>query len=244
MANYSKSGSGPVLLYLPGMEGTGRLFYLQEPELSRHFTVLALQLRSNSPFSYEDLARDVAEALDAEEASNAIVVGESFGGTVALHFALRYPERVRHLLLCNTFSHLRGRLRLQFAFLLLPFAFIPPGKAFREWLMRRVLASEGIDKKDIDRLLECSLSHGYGASKQRLQLIRQHDVREQLPSLSMPVTIIASARDRLLPSLQEAHFMRRKIPDCRIIVVPDGGHTCFLSSRFSLASLLRENAIL
>jgi pimeloyl-ACP methyl ester carboxylesterase len=133
---------------------------------------------------------------------------------------------------------------LQLAFLLLPLAFTGPGRLFRNWLVSRVLASERIEETEIDRLLKCSLSHGYRASRQRLKLIQQHDVREQLPLLQMPVTIVASGRDRLLPSLREAQFMSHKITHCKVVVVADGGHTCFLSPRFSLASLLRENAIL
>lgn len=244
MAVYSKSGAGNLLIYIPGMEGTGSLFYVQEPALARYFTVISLTLPSRLPFDYQSLTADILSILDQENRQNAIIVGESFGGTVALQFAIRYPGRIRHLILCNTFSRLRGRFRLQLAFLLLPLAFNRPGRIIRNWMMRRILASEQIEERDIDRLLECSLSHGYEASRQRLRLIQQHDVRDELKNLPMPVTILAGGRDRLLPSVREGQFLCANITNCRLIVLPEAGHSCFLSRRFSLAALLQENAIL
>ena len=56
---YFKSGAGPLLIYLPGMEGSGRLFYKQEPSLAERFTVVALPSRSIAPFTYQDLVDDV-----------------------------------------------------------------------------------------------------------------------------------------------------------------------------------------
>ena len=172
------------------------------------------------------------------------MVGESFGGTVALRFAVDYPDRVNHLVLANTFSYFRHRFDLALARVLLPLGFWKPGRWVRNFIMHRILISEHVDAEAIGKLLEASFSHGYQASSRRLKLIHDHDVRDRLDRLKMPVTILAGRKDRLLPSVSEGQFLASKISSACLIVLPDLGHACFLSSRFSLAKLLTDDVIL
>jgi pimeloyl-ACP methyl ester carboxylesterase len=241
---YFRSGEGPLLIYLPGMEGSGKLFFHQEPQLSRRFTVACLPCRSTPSFTYNDLIQDVLEIYRRENVDTAVVVGESFGGTIALQFAMEHPDRVNHLFLANTFSYFRNRVDLALSLFLLPLGFWKPGRWVRNFFMIRMLTSENVDREAISKLLECSFAHGYQASRQRLKLIREHDVRNRLKTLRMPVTILAGEKDQLLPSVREGKFLAKEIPNARLIVLGDSGHACFLSRRFSLAEVLNENAIL
>jgi pimeloyl-ACP methyl ester carboxylesterase len=235
---YFKSGSGPLLLYLPGMEGSGRLFYKQEPSLAKSHTVVTLPSRSVAPFNYEGLVQDVLSVLNQEQVDQAIIVGESFGGTVALQFTLEHQERVQRLVLINTFPYFRNRARLILGMLLLPLTFIKLGNAVRELCYRVAMGFEGIAKEDIDRLCESSFAHGYAVSRQRMQLIRNFDVRERLPEIVIPVTIIASGRDKLVPSIQEAHLMASRMRNARIVELPRHGHTPLISNDFLLSEVL------
>ena len=75
-------------------------------ELARLGRVIAYDrrgcARSERPEPYErtsvaEHADDAAALLDALEAAPAVVIGRSYGGTVATDLALRYPDRVRAL---------------------------------------------------------------------------------------------------------------------------------------------------
>ena len=56
---------------------------------------------------------DLTDVLNAEGASSAVVVGHSLGAQIAVHFARRYPDRVRGLVLIDPVFQeaLRGRHR-------------------------------------------------------------------------------------------------------------------------------------
>src|SRR5689334_23075669 len=90
---------GGPLLYLPGLDGTGRLLHRQ-PGLHAGYAVHCLSYPQDRPQTYTQLADAVIARL--EETGPAVVLAESFGGAVALTAALARPELVRRLVLVNT----------------------------------------------------------------------------------------------------------------------------------------------
>jgi pimeloyl-ACP methyl ester carboxylesterase len=228
----------PLLIYLPGMEGTGKLFYRQQPELSERYEVVCLPSRCKPPFDYEDLVCDIVDVIDQHGTGKATIVAESFGGTVALKFAIAHQNRIEQLVLINTFPYFRRRLRLHAGRMLLPLTFIRFGNAVREFVYRTALSAEGVPKEDVQRLCECSFLHGYQTSCRRMELIRDFDVRKEISKIQVPVTLIASARDKLIPSVREAKYMASLVPNARLIILPDHGHTPLITPTFSLARSL------
>src|SRR5262245_17442852 len=100
---YKVDGSGPLLIYVAGLDGTGELFFKQIPDLVRDYRVVTYRLSDDRHFTYEDLAKDLAGIIRHQQERSALIVGESFGGTIALEFAIRHPEMVDRLLIINSF---------------------------------------------------------------------------------------------------------------------------------------------
>jgi pimeloyl-ACP methyl ester carboxylesterase len=107
-------GNGPAVVLVPGMDGTGALFYRQTPALARSYRVATYALR-DSAATYEELHDDLARVIDrvSPDGSPAILIGESFGGTLALSFTLARAERVSSLVVLNSFAHFDPQIRLQ-----------------------------------------------------------------------------------------------------------------------------------
>jgi pimeloyl-ACP methyl ester carboxylesterase len=47
--------------------------------------------------------------------------------------------------------------------------------------------------------------------------------------------LLASGRDKLVPSIREAHFMASRIPNARVHEFPEAGHALLLTPGISLA---------
>ena len=138
----------------------------------------------------------------------------------------------------NTFPYFRQRAKLILGLLLLPLTFIKLGNAVREFFYRIAMGFEGIAKQDIRKLLELSFVHGYATSRQRMQLIRNLDVRDRISEIKVPVTIVAARRDKLVPSITEARFMASRMADARVIELPKHGHTPLISKDFLISQVL------
>ena len=103
---YEEHGSGAPILCIHGAGSSALLWADAIEELARHGRVIAYDRRgcsrSERPEPYERTsvaahADDAAALLDALDAAPAVLIGRSYGGTVALDMALRYPDRVRAL---------------------------------------------------------------------------------------------------------------------------------------------------
>jgi 3-oxoadipate enol-lactonase len=106
---YRRSGTGPPLVLLHPLALSGAVWGEFAARLSDRFDVIAADARGHGdsgwdgePFGIDDLAGDVATLLDGLGLGSARVTGLSMGGSTAVRFAGRYPERVDRLLLADT----------------------------------------------------------------------------------------------------------------------------------------------
>lgn len=236
----SVSGQGPAVVLVPGMDGTGQLFHRQVPLLSRSYRVATYALRNDAP-SMDVLVGDLARTIDEVDPldGRAIVIGESFGGALALSLALAAPERVRALVVLNSFPHFTPQFRLRLAYWGL--SAVPWGVM---GLVRRLTAfrmhSRHTHAEDIQRFMELTARASRAGYLNRLGLLRQYDVRHRLHEIRVPTLFLAADEDHLVPSVTEARFMAVRVPGAVVRVLAGHGHVCLIAPDLSLEQILRE----
>jgi 3-oxoadipate enol-lactonase len=239
-ARVTVTGQGPGLVLVPGMDGTGRLFYRQVPSLSKRYTVATYALRDTAS-SMNTLVSDLAAVVDAVSppGDRATIVGESFGGALGLSFALAHPERVAALVVLNSFPYFapQGRLRLAIAAL----GAMPWGAMA---VVRRLTAtrmhSRHTHRQEIRRFLELSADITREGYLGRLRLLREYDVRPRLPDLRVPALFLAAELDHLVPSVEQARLMASRTPRGTFRGLDGHGHICLIAPDLSLAEMLQE----
>ncbi len=113
--NYAVTGEGPDLVLIHGLGlSSMKTWRYQVPELARHFRVHTYDVRGfgqtenpSGRFSVSQHADDLLGLLDTLGLKQVVLVGFSMGGWISQQFTLRYPERVRGLVLASTTSGLR-----------------------------------------------------------------------------------------------------------------------------------------
>lgn len=114
---YEERGDGEPLVLLHGGAVDARFFDPNIDALAARFHVLTPDLRGHGhtpdvdgPFTYETLAQDTVEFIEAVLGGPAHLVGHSIGAGVALHVALRRPGLVRGLVLISASFHHSGQV--------------------------------------------------------------------------------------------------------------------------------------
>lgn len=237
---YRVQGSGPLLIYIAGLDGTGGLFYKQALPLMRSRRVVTFRSRDGGRFTYEDLTDDLAAIIRDLGEKQATILGESFGGTVALSFALRYPKMVERLVVINSFPRFRNRFAIKLG------AMLASGMPFRLlWPVRRAanllgLLVDGVSREDRRIFWNVIRTVSGEAYTRRLHLIAELDLEDRLSEIRAPALFIAGDRDLLIPSVKEAHAMAARMPNATVKIMKGTGHACLLGNRVRLAELLAD----
>jgi pimeloyl-ACP methyl ester carboxylesterase len=238
--HYRIEGSGPLLVYICGLDGTGALFFKQAAPLRESFRVVTFRQRDEGDFSYEDLADDVAAIIRDAGERRAMLVAESFGGGVALVFALRYPQMVERLVIVNSFPRYRQRLRIRLAAWgasWLPFQAIWPLRIVASTLG---LHLDGVRRADRRRFFEAMRTVSSKAYARRLRLITEINLDDRLSEIHAPTLLVATRKDLLVRSIREARFMAERLPDAEVKIITNAGHACLLGDAVRLADLIHE----
>jgi pimeloyl-ACP methyl ester carboxylesterase len=239
----------PVLLLVMGMGLSSRSWHTLPELLRDDFRVVVFDNcgtgRSSVPralYRIADMADDAAAVLDALGVDRAYVFGLSMGGMIAQELALRYPERVRALVLGATFAaHLRSKkpppaVAFELLRALLRGARLPPAQ------LARLLVSPGYFSRD---------PGGFGRWMRRIErlpgsvALRQitavalHDTRRRLRGLKVPTLVVTGDADRLVPPAN-SHALARLIPGARLLVVPGAGHVFPVERPAETVAMLRH----
>ena len=103
--------SDPVVVFTHGMGGNHMIWYQQVAYFAQFCCVITWDQRGfgrstniAGNASPQNAANDLAALLQHLNADDVHVIGQSLGGWASLGFVLRYPERVRSLVLADTIA--------------------------------------------------------------------------------------------------------------------------------------------
>jgi proline-specific peptidase len=242
-------GRGYPLLLMHGGPGADHWTMLPFRRLADRFTLVFYDHRCNgrsegasvSSMTWENLTAD-ADALRQKLGFNKwAVLGHSFGGQVALEYALRYPDSLSHLVLLDTGGD--SRWSQQNAADLLAKRGLSPEKVelVRRWFngefapkeMFRILMriGEAYYHHPSLRLLARDVIHGAWRTKLRPEalifagrhLARGWTVMDRLGEITVPTLVMAGRDDFVFPPEHQLE-LAAGIPNARLRIIERAGH--------------------
>ncbi len=220
--DYTDTGSGMALVFVPGLCGSSEWFCYQSAGLSDHFRVICLDLRGGAgrDCTLDRLVEDVAKLLSALRVHAAAVAGHSLGGLVALHFALTHADRCLAIVLSSTVPGYASVPEDQIVSDLVLGEIRPDGFWARLW--RGVLGSRRPRQDDSSDPLAHLARHNGNIDRAtlhaRLKLMRQTDLTAQLGEVSAPALVVAGSREQ--PSvLAGCQLLDQELADSSLEVI-------------------------
>jgi pimeloyl-ACP methyl ester carboxylesterase len=245
---YRVLGDGPLLILVPGIATTYRLYALLLIRLSERFRTVIYDYPGEHAddrarlgrISHDDLADDLLGLVDHLGLGPAFPVGLSFGSTVVLNAAARAPERFPRLALQGGFARRRFSIAERVAFAV---GRRIPGTLdalpLRETVLRynfqahfpNLIADRWTYFMEQNGLTPIrTLSH-------RLSLLRTLDLRPILGRVSADVLALQGNEDRLI-TRQSHDELVAGLPSARSVVMPNVGHQPYLTHAEALADVI------
>lgn len=243
---YHLAGDGPLVVLIHGMAGSSAAWRHVVPALSRRFTVLAPDLlghgasaKPRGDYSLSGHANVLHDLLTALGHERATLIGQSYGGGVALQLAYQFPEHVERLGLVSSgglgreVSLLLRSLTLPGAQQMFPAVCSPQLRAIARgavsWLagigLRATPAAEeawlayaSLADADAQRAFFRTLHAVIDPGGQAVGAADRLYLATRVPTL-----IVWGARDGLIP-VSHAHAAHAAIPGSRLEIFEDVGH--------------------
>ena len=239
---YAKTGSGPPLVkaanWLSHLEHD-----LNSPvwrhwiaELSRRHALLRYDERGcglsdwDADLSLDLWADDLASVVDAAGLERFALFGISQGAAIAVTYAVRYPDRVSHLVLLNGYARGRSRrgdgpVEQEKAQMMLRLAEIGWGQenaAFRQFFTTLFIPGGTQEQHRWFNELERISTSPRNAAR-FMRVLYDIDVVDLLPRVACPTLVLHSAGDVAVP-FAEGRLVAGAIPGARFVPLASANH--------------------
>jgi pimeloyl-ACP methyl ester carboxylesterase len=186
---------------------------------------------------------DVRAVMDAVGCSRAALVGVSEGGPMSALFAATYPERTVALVMYGTYAR---RIRDT------DYPWAPTGEEaaavlaayqqnwgtpFRLEVFAPSVANDERWRQWWARHQRLAASPGAGVALARMNI--EIDIREILPSISVPTLVLHRTDDRLA-HIEGARYMAARIPGAKCVEQPGDDHLPWLGDADALVAEIQE----
>jgi 3-oxoadipate enol-lactonase len=234
--NAAQSGQGQALFLLHSLLSDRASFDAVVGELSRSFRVIVPELPGFGGSSAVSgglaaVADRMAEAVtDAAGGGGAIVLGNGYGGFVALQMAIRHPGIASRLVLADSGAAFSQAGRE--AFRNMAAASKARGlQAITDVAMGRLFAPE-FQAQHPDLMAnrrEAFLRTDPDVFQAACAALAELDLRPQLPQVKVPVLVLVGEHDEATPPPM-SHELAALLPNARLKIIPGCAHVPQLQS--------------
>ena len=230
---YESYGSGTPIVFLHPFSTTGYIWYFQTVSFARDYQCITVDHRGHgrsdkpeSGYAIPEMAADLAAILDATGNEQAVLVGNSIGGMIAMQFNLDFPDRVLGTAIVSSGTNLGAGMPpeamqafqqdLTGAFGgLMEGAVAAKTKQDKPEILDLMKACFGVDDNFTEQVFFANATDPNG--------VFQWNISDQLKNITKPTIIFAGEEDQATP-VEVNQFLADNIPNAQIKILKDVGH--------------------
>lgn len=246
---YEIYGDGPETMFFPPTWAIvhSRIYKAQLPYFSERFRCITFDGRSNgksdrpadvAAYSLDNYVDDVLAVMDATNAGKSILVGLSFGGTLACIIAAHHPERVKAAILAGTSATIGPSYPY-----MMPEHFYAKRESFEDWnkynraywqanyhdfaehFVRNIFSEPHSTKQIEDGISWANETRGpvLAMTVDERFCKPERDVSEAMyRRIACPMLIIHGDNDQIVPYARAK--LVAEITGAELVTIPGGGH--------------------
>ena len=239
------AGAGPDLVLLHGWGMHADVWDEVAASLARQFRVHSVELPAAA--GVPDALDAIVGTVAAASAPRAIVCGWSLGGQLALRWAKLKPDQVTRLVLIATPPRfvrapdwVHGMEPAVFDTFVQNLAQDVDGTVQRFLLLQA--HGDTAARKVVRRLRECVAARGnldIAALAAGLQILKNTDLRSDLPAIGQPVLVVHGEHDAVVPP-GAGEYLQRTLPHAELEIIAGAAHAPFIAQPQAVVQRIAE----
>jgi pimeloyl-ACP methyl ester carboxylesterase len=222
----------PILVLLPGLDGTGKLFSEFVNVLGSSVDSRIVAYPKDQPLGYDELEALVLAVIPRNQPF--VLLGESFSGPLAIRIAARAPAGLAAVILCasfakNPFPWLRWAR---------PLAAFLPLKSLPRWVRAPLMWGSASPQQAPAQMERAIAGVSPGVIRRRISVLLAADESAALGRLRLPVLVLRARRDRVI-SRAATQWILKKLPSAQLAEI-DGPHLLLQTRPAECADAVRR----
>ncbi len=229
--DYTIEGQGPWVVMSHSLACDQSMWDEQVQLLKAQYRVLRFDTRghggSDAPdgaYTLDMLAEDLLGLLDGLAVEAPHFIGLSMGGMIGMTFALKYPKRLRSLVLCDTSSRIpaeagpiwEGRIKIAAEQGMAPL--VEP--TLQRWFTEPFYQANKPMMGRVGKMIRNTRASGYIGCCRAIPKI---DVTDRLGEIKCPVQVVVGEQDVGTP-VAMSRAIHGAIPGSELVVIPSASH--------------------
>ena len=230
---YDDYGSGFPLVLIHGHPFNRSMWRQQLEEFQANYRVIAPDLRGYGASHVipgktllSDFAQDIVTLLDKLMVKQCVLCGLSLGGQIVLECYRQFPERIRGLVLADTFATLDTPEIKQNRYRTAERLLREGMGAYSVEVLPKMMAPANIaaSPDTANHVLDMMKSSSpEGAAAALIGRAERQDYTGLLGTIAVPTLIFVGSLDEFTP-VSDAKFMHDRIPHSELLVIEGAGH--------------------
>ncbi len=243
-ADVLRIGRGEPIVLIPGLAGGRGLLMALARRLARRNEVILPSLRGDTGFLGRNPAPDITahvddltQTIDRLGLERPILMGVSFGGALALEYAVEHPGRISGLAVWGAEARFRPSLGTNIARHVCERYPLPADSPFLNQFFNLLHGRKPEPGPMTDFIVEQCWTTDQSVVAHRLRMLEDFDVAERLWRIDAPTLVLAGSRDVVVPPSRQ-RALAESIAGASYATIDDAGHIGFLTHRAEVADQL------
>lgn len=190
------------------------------------------------PYTIRDHAADLHGLLDQLQVETAILVGMSVGGMIALDLAASHPQRIQHLILCDTGAKIGAEQLWQDRIAAVEAGGLAPmaEAVLARWFTTAFSQNEPAQVHGYTNMLLRTPAAGYTAT---CAALRDADLHAVAPLIQTPTLVLCGEEDLATPPAL-GRELATLLPNAQFALIPHAAHLPSIEQPVFLAEKILE----
>jgi 3-oxoadipate enol-lactonase len=235
----------PALVFANSLGSDLRIWDGVVPHLSGDFRIIRYDKRGHGlsdvpppPYALDDFVLDLVGLFDALTIKEATVCGLSVGGVIAQGLALRYPDRLRALVLCDTGMRIGTLASWEERIATVKESGLSKliGPSMERWFASTFREHRKVEMQGYANMLRSIPAEGYlGAC----YALRDADLTQQTPTIKKPTLVLCGDQDIATPP-ELSRALAQAILGARLALIKEAGHLTPIEQPEAMAQQMRQ----